>query len=64
MNLRKLVASLLPVVILLSLVAAAQAQSPALQERFEKKVREYMAADHAQPPPRGLWQHAPPRWPS
>jgi lysophospholipase L1-like esterase len=38
--------------ILLSLPAASQAQSPVLQERFEKKVREYMAADLAEPPPR------------
>ena len=53
MNLRKLVASLGPLLVLLSPVAAAQAQSPALQERFEKKVREYMAGDNAQPPPRG-----------
>jgi hypothetical protein len=53
MNLRTLVASLLPMAGLLSLAAALQAQSPALQERFEKKVQEYVAADLAQPPPRG-----------
>jgi len=53
MNLRTLVASLLPMAGLLSLAAASQAQSPALQERFDKKVQEYVAADLAQPPPRG-----------
>jgi lysophospholipase L1-like esterase len=39
--------------VLLSLAASAQAQSPALQERFERKVQEYVAADRAQPLPRG-----------
>ena len=53
MHLRTLAATLFPLVILLLPAAAAQAQSPALQERFEKKVREYVAGDLAQPPPRG-----------
>ena len=53
MNLRTLVASLMPMAILLSLAAQSQAQSPAVQDRFEKKVREYLAADRAQPPSRG-----------
>ena len=39
--------------ILLSASNASQAQNPALQERFEKKVQEYEAADKASPPPRG-----------
>ena len=53
MHPRTLAATLFPLVILLLPAAAAQAQSPALQERFEKKVREYVAGDLAQPPPRG-----------
>ena len=53
MHLRTLAATLFPLVILLLPAAASQAQSPALQERFEKKVREYLAGDLAQPPPRG-----------
>jgi lysophospholipase L1-like esterase len=39
--------------ILLSGASHAQAQSPALQDRFEKKVLEYEAADRASAPPQG-----------
>jgi lysophospholipase L1-like esterase len=53
MHIRTAAASISLAVILLALAAAAQAQSPVLQERFERKVREYVAADRVQPPPRG-----------
>jgi hypothetical protein len=39
--------------ILLFASDASQAQSSGMQERFEKKVAEYEAADKASPPPRG-----------
>ena len=39
--------------ILLSASEGSQAQAPGLQERFEKKVLEYEAADKADPPPEG-----------
>lgn len=40
-------------IILLSLAAAAQARSPTLQKKFEKRVQEYVATDLGQAPPRG-----------
>jgi lysophospholipase L1-like esterase/predicted small secreted protein len=39
--------------ILLAACNASQAQAPDLQQRFEKKVQEYEAADRASVPPRG-----------
>lgn len=39
--------------ILLSVSNSSQAQNPTLQERFEKKVQEYEAADKTNPPPQG-----------
>ena len=39
--------------ILMSASNASQAQNPALQERFEKQVREYEAGDRKHPPPKG-----------
>ncbi|MEJ0085521.1 MAG: GDSL-type esterase/lipase family protein [Pseudomonadota bacterium] len=53
MNLRTFAASQLLTATLLSAAALSQAQSAALQERFEKKVQEYAAADLAQAPPAG-----------
>jgi hypothetical protein len=41
------------VVALLLLGRVTPAQSPPLQDRFEKQVQEYAAADLAQPPPQG-----------
>jgi lysophospholipase L1-like esterase len=46
----------IPMLIAAALLAAppvAHAQSAALQEKFEQKVREYEEADRATPPPRG-----------
>jgi lysophospholipase L1-like esterase len=53
MNFRTLATSPIPMAALLLLTAASQAQSPALQERFERKVAEYVAEDQAHPAPRG-----------
>lgn len=39
--------------ILMSASSAAQAQNPALRQRFEKQVQEYEAGDQKSPPPRG-----------
>jgi hypothetical protein len=44
---------LLCICVFWSLASAVRAQSPAMQERFEQKVREYEAGDRAAPPPRG-----------
>jgi hypothetical protein len=53
MNLRALITLLTLPAILWSPAAHSAAQSGALQERFEKVVQEYAAADRTQPPPRG-----------
>jgi lysophospholipase L1-like esterase len=50
---QRAVSTLIMAAILLSTSNAAQAQTPDLQQRFEKKVREYEAADRANPPPKG-----------
>jgi lysophospholipase L1-like esterase len=50
---RRASSALIMAAILLAASNAAQAQQPALQERFEKKVQEYEADDQKSPPPRG-----------
>jgi hypothetical protein len=49
MSIRRIVASLVSVAVLLSLPALSQALSPALQQRFENQVREYAAEDLSRP---------------